>query len=260
MRRMRSITTIIAAIAAAFPGVLLAQGDSESSIYVAVECMKSSAPDYEELELKVWKPVHQHLVDKGKRDSWALYKVMYGDRSRCDYYTVITYRGVGQLNADVGYEEAFAAAHSDPNIGNAVNRSLAAREHVSTELWLQVDQTELKPHRYAIVNKMFAKDPVAYETMESLVFKAGHQVLIDGGHRSGWAVYALVSPIGTSVPYNYGTVDFVNELGPVPMAEAMLEGNPNRNLERMNELLALRDHVLSETWALVASTEAAASD
>ena len=122
------------------------------------------------------------------------------------------------------------------------------------------DQTELKPHRYAIVNKMFAKDPIAYETMESRVFKAGHQVLIDSGHRSGWAVYALVSPTGTAVPYNYGTVDFVNELGPVPMAEAMLAGNPDRDLEAMNELLALRDDVLSETWALVAATDEPSDD
>ena len=85
-----------------------------------------------------------------------------------------------------------------------------------------LDRTEIQPHRYILVNKMYARDPVAYERMESEVFKAGHQVLVDAGQRSGWAVYALVSPTGSSVPYNYGTVDFVDHLSPVPMAEAML--------------------------------------
>ena len=257
MKRTHSITTIIVVLALALPGLLFAQDDSSSPLYVTVECMKSSAPGYEQLELEVWKPVHQYLVDKGKRDSWALYKVMYGDRSRCDYYTVTTYRGVDQLNAPDSYEEAFAAVHARHDVSGLMSRTLAAREHVSSALWLQIDQTELKPFRYAIVNRMYAKDPVAYETMESRVFKAGHQVLINEGHRSGWAVYALISPIGTSIPYNYGTVDFVNELGPVPMAEAMLAGNPDRDLDAMAELLELRDDVLSETWALVASTDAA---
>ncbi len=91
--------------------------------------------------------------------------------------------------------------------------------------------------------------------MESQVFKAGHEVLVEQGHRAGWAVYALVSPLGSSIPYNYGTVDFVNDLGPAPMAKAMLAGNPDRDLDAMHELLELRDHVVSETWALVAATE-----
>ena len=69
-----------------------------------------------------------------------------------------------------------------------------------------------------------------------------------------------MSPLGSSIPYNYGTVDFVDNLSPVPMAEAMLAANPDRDLDAMNRLLELRDHVLSETWALVAGTGAPARD
>ena len=141
-----------------------------------------------------------------------------------------------------------------------INKTWGARQHASTELWLRIDQTEIQPHRYAVVNKMYAEDPVAYESMESEVFKAGHQALIDDGHRAGWAVYSLMSPIGSAIAYNYGTVDFVNELGPVPMAEAMLRANPDRDLDAMVELLELRNHVLSETWELVAATSASAAE
>ena len=260
MNNSRLMKSFMAVAMLLISGAAAAQDGGPARVYVTVDCMKSTAMDYEQLEQDVWRPMHQHLVNQGKRQSWALYRVMYGDRSRCDYYTVTTYRGDEQLNADPGYGAAFEAVHPREDIVKAMDRTLAAREQVSTELWMLIDQTEIRSHRFAIVNKMFASDPIAYETMESDVFKGGHQALIDSGHRAGWAVYSLVSPIGTSVPYNYGTVDFVNDLSPVPMAEAMLAANPGRDLDAMHELLALRDHVLSETWALVAATDAPAEE
>jgi hypothetical protein len=141
-----------------------------------------------------------------------------------------------------------------------MRQTMAAREQVATELWMLVDRTELHAHRYAVVNRMFAADPVAYESMESTVFKAGHEALMADGYRAGWAVYALMSPIGSAIPYNYSTVDFVNDLSPVPMAEAMLAANPDRDLDAMYELLELREQVLSETWVLVTRTEAPAKE
>lgn len=256
MNKARSIVTCVVAFAAVFPGIAPAQTEASPPLYISVDCMKSKAFDYVQIEQEIWKPMHQHMVDEGTRNSWALYRVVYGDRSGCDYYTVTTFRGEDQLNAETDYAEAFQAVHAGKNIDKAMARTLASREHVSTELWLQIDQTELLPHRYAIVNKMYAEDPVAYERMESRVFKAGHQALIDSGHRAGWAVYSLVSPVGSSIPYNYGTVDFVNDLSPAPMAKAMMAANPDRDLDEMHDLLELRDHVLSETWVLVAATGA----
>lgn len=251
MKRTILITTLLAV--AVFPAIVNAQ--AAPPVYVVLDCMKARSAGYVQMELETWKPVHQHLVEQGKRISWALYEVVFGDRSRCDYYTVTSYSGEQQLNAYADYDAAFASVHADADIGELMAGTLAAREHVSTELWVLLDRTEIQPHRFAVVNRMFADDPVAYERMESEVFKAGHQVLVDSGDRAGWATYALVSPIGSAIPYNYGTVDFVNDLGPVPMAEAMLAGNPDRDLDAMHELLGLRDHVLSETWGLVAATD-----
>ncbi|MDJ0905987.1 MAG: hypothetical protein QNI96_08220 [Woeseiaceae bacterium] len=250
MKRIPAITALLTAVV--FPAIGGAQ--AAAPVYVSVDCMKSTSPGYVQLELEMWKPVHQYLVDSGKRRSWTLYEVVFGDRSRCDYYTVTTYSGEQQLNAYADYAAAFAAVHRGADAGEQMAATMAARKHMASELWVLVDRTEIQEHRFAVINKMLATDPVAYERMESEVFKAGHQVLIDSGDRAGWAVYALVSPIGSAIPYNYGTVDFVNELGPVPMAEAMLTGNPDRDLDAMHELLGLRDHILSETWALVGTT------
>ena len=38
------------------------------------------------------------------------------------------------------------------------------------------------------------------------------------------------------------------------MAAALIAENPDRDLKEMHDLLQLREHVRSETWALVAST------
>ena len=253
MKKAR-LTILLTTLAVFTPWIAAAQ-DGTGPIYLGVECMKSKDPGYAQLEIDVWQPMHQHLVDHGQRASWALYRVAYGDRSRCDYYAVTTYAGPQQLDVAPDFAGAFEAVHSGADADAMFKKTLATRDMVATELWVQVDSTEIKPHRYAIVNKMLAEDPVAYESMESEVFKAGHETLIADGHRAGWAVYALVSPLGNAIPYNYGTVDFVNELGPVPMAEAMLRGNPDRDLDAMYELLELREQVLSETWELVAATD-----
>ena len=127
---------------------------------------------------------------------------------------------------------------------------------VRSELWVLQDGVTPLEHQYAVVNYMYTDDPWTYLEMERTMYKPVHQALTDAGHRAGWGVYQLFHPSGTSIPYNYGTVDFVNELGPVPMAEAMMRANPDRDLDAMVELLELRTHVLSETWELVTATSA----
>jgi hypothetical protein len=252
------LTTLLQAtllvVLLALTGAASSQDDEQTTIYVAVDCMKSTSGDYQGVETEIWQPMHQKRVDQGEISSWALYWVMYGDRSTCDYYTVTSFRGQEQLNATPDFAEVFESVHKGKDVMQAMARTSASREHVATHLWMLVDSTEIREHRYAIVNMMYADDPDRYESMERQVFKPGHQALVDGGHREGWAMYELVSPIGTSVPYNFGTVDLVNHLNPVPMAEAMLAAHPDRDLEAINEMLQLRDHVSSETWAMVTAT------
>ena len=237
-----------------------AQRDDSSALYVVVDCMKSTSSDYVSVETDLWLPVHQALVDAGKRNSWALYEVAYGSRSDCDYYTVTTYRGEDQLNADPDYAGVFAEVHSSSRARDAMVRTEASRVRVSTELWRTIDSTAIGDHRYAAINRMRADDPLTYEEMESRAFKAAHQVLLDEGYRSGWAVYELVAPAGTGIPWNYATVDLMNELGPVPMADAMLTANPGRDLEELYDLLELREQVHSEIWSRIAFTKAPSED
>jgi len=254
--KMKTMTLLIVStsMAITIAGATLAEDEQEPVLHIEVDCIKATAANYVNVETDIWLPVHQELVNQGKQNSWALYWVQYGDRSKCDYYAVTGYRGEQQLNGERSFSEAFAAVHPGDNFSAAMARTLASRERVATELWVMIDSTAIKPHRFAAVNRMFAKDPDVYERMESRVFKPGHQALLDGGYRSGWAMYALVTPLGTSVPYNYSTVDFSNRLDPVPMADAMLTANEDRDLEEMQALLQLRQNFSSETWLLITAT------
>ena len=248
----------LAAALLALPNNTVGEEHDAPVLYAVVHCMQSASPGYAILEQEIWLPMHKALVEQGKMNSWSLYSVMYGDRSRCDHYTVETYLGEEQLNAERDFDAVFGAVHPDKDVTAAMSATWAARRHLTAELWMLVDSTAIRPHRFATVNLMRAGDPVAYERMESSVFKAGHEILVAGGHRAGWSVYALISPGGTAIPYNYSTVDFLNHLNPVPMAEAMMEAHPDRDIEAMHDLLGLREHVRSETWALVATTQPAA--
>lgn len=250
-----TLITVIATTVFLIPGVAFSQDQERPPLYVSVDCMKSTTADYATVETDIWQPMHQELVNQGRRNSWALYWVLYGDRSKCDFYTVTTYLGGEQLNGHPAMDEVFKTVHPDGDFAESMANTWDSRQHVATELWLAVDGTQIKEHRFAVVNKMSADDPDAYERMEMQVFKPGHQALVDGGHRSGWAMYTLVSPIGTSIPYNYSTVDFVNHLNPVPMAEAMMSAHPDRDLDVLQEMLQLRDQVSSKTWVRVAATE-----
>lgn len=255
MKITRSLVSVIAAAVLLTPGYVSAQNEARSPLYVSVECMQSTALDYRSVELDIWQAMHQELVDQGKRNSWALYEVLYGDRSTCDFYAVTTLRGEAQLNETPAYRDIFEAVHPDADFEEAMARTWASRKRLNTELWVAVDGTEIREHRFAVVNRMNAADPDVYERMESQVFKRGHQALLESGHRSGWGLYALVSPLGTSIPYNYSTVDYSNDLNPVPMAEAMISANPDRDLDSMQDLLQLREQVNSQTWELVAATQ-----
>ncbi len=254
MKITNLLVSVIIVAAFSIPFVSNTQAEERPTSYVSVDCIKSMSFDYTNVETEIWQALHQERVRQGKIDSWALYQVLYGDRSKCDFYTVTTLLGQTQLNADPSYEEVFQVVHPDRNYKEAMALTWASRQRIATQLWELVDSTEIREHRFAVVNTMNATDADAYERMESQVFKAGHQELLDGGHRSGWGMYALVSPLGTAVPYNYSTVDFSNHLNPVPMAEAMMSANPDRDLDAMQELLQLREHINSQTWALVAAT------
>ncbi len=238
------------------PATAVAQGAGTPTTYVAVDCMKSTAPDYASVETDIWQPMHQELVRQGKKSSWSLLWVLYGDRSQCDYYTVNTYVGESQLNDDTPFSEVFARVHPGKSWQEASARTGASREMVWSELWTIVDAVLPEDFLYAHVNQMYANDGAAYESIEREVYKPVHEALVAGGHSAGWAAYELVTPSGTSLPYNYATVDFGNRLGPIPFFETIRAVHPGMEVAAINQRTqAIREIVRTETWIRIAATQ-----
>ena len=127
MNKTGPIAALLACALAGFSAGTHAQEDEAPTLYLVVECMQATSTDYLWVETNLWLPVHQALVDTGKRNSWALYEVAFGDRTVCDYYAVTTYLGEEQLNAEPDFAAVFSEVHSDRQTADDFTRTAAAR-------------------------------------------------------------------------------------------------------------------------------------
>lgn len=236
--------------------VLSASAQPDSTIYLAVDCMKSASPDYVPVEIDIWQPMHQELVNQGKKLSWALFGVEFGSRAECDYYTVSQYMGVDAIDGPYdGLPATFEKAHPQGDIGDAMMRTGASRELVWTHLYATVGGIRPESFEYAHVNRMDAENGEAYVEHEMNTFKPVHQALVDDGVTKGWLVGALISPAGSSLGYNFITVDFADHPGPIPFGDYLMKAHPGAAMQEVFEHTeSARDHVLHETWRLVATT------
>mgnify|MGYP005985848185 CR=1 FL=1 len=260
MLTIRTLSPLFILITAlALPGFSAAQEAQADPLLVVSHCMKSKSPGYVDLETDMWLPMQQNMVDQGQKVSWSLYRVMYGDRSKCDYYVVETYLGGDQFNANPELEKVFNEVHASKNFEKAMAKTDLSRNMAESHLYVTVDAVNLKPFTYATVNWMQASDPEKYVSMEKEVWKPVHQALTDAGHRAGWGLYGRISPGGSSVGYNYATVDFFNKFEEIPMEKIFKSVHPKIDMEKNTEqMLAMRDHVYSQTWMRVAGTTRAA--
>jgi len=247
-------TSVLALILLAAPSV---RAQADSTMYLAVDCMKSTSPDYGNVEREIWKPMHQELVDQGKKLSWALFSVEYGSRAECDYYTVNRYMGAAALDSRYDdLESIFKKVHPEANIGEAFARTDASRKVVWTQLYAVVGGIPPKSFKYVHVNRMLAADGEAYVKQEMTMFKPVHEALIADSVTTGWLVYRLISPVGSAMGYNFGTVDFADHAGPIPFGWYVKKAHPDVDRQAFFEQVQkAREHVLGETWRLVARTK-----
>lgn len=233
-----------------------AQVSETKPLYVVSHCMKSSSSGYLDVEIDLWKPVHQDLVNKGKKNSWALYGVMYGDRSKCDFYVIETYLGLDSLNnAYTDVSDSFSSVYKTKDISSFFKKTEESRVMVNSNLWVAIDSTEIKSHQFISVNWMKTNKQEDYVSLEQNIWKPVHKALLDSGHSAGWGLYALVSPYGSLVDYNYATVDFTNKLDQMPIQQMMKTVHPTKSLQEISKNTdEIRELVYRQTWTLIAST------
>ncbi|NRA18840.1 MAG: hypothetical protein HRU04_25435 [Oceanospirillaceae bacterium] len=240
----------------AVPVHSVAAEEENEPLFIVSHCMKVKSQNYLSVEKDMWLPMHQELVNQGKKNNWALYRVLYGDRSNCDYYVIESYIGEEQLSeAHDSLGEIFKKVHPGQNIEEAMEKTESSRDMAATSLWVNIDTVGIKPHTFVTVNWMNAKEPDKYISLERNIWKPIHQELSDKGHIAGWGLYALASPRGSLQGYNFATVDSSNRLGPLPIEKVLKSVYPNKNISDIfAETSAVRDDVYSQTWIKIANT------
>ncbi|HUF10632.1 MAG TPA: hypothetical protein VMO47_15030 [Rhodothermales bacterium] len=253
---------ILAVITVAVLTAPLARAQADSTMYIVVGCMKSTSSDYVDVERDLWLPMHQEMVNQGQKAGWALYQVRFGFRDECDHYTVNRYIGADAVaGAFMDLPAIFAKVHPDADMDEAVERTLASREMVWSQLFALAGGIPPESFQYAHVNRMQASNEDAYIDYEMDTFRPVHQALVDDGITKGWLVLALVRPHGSAMKYNFTTVDFADHPRPIPFAEYVAKVHPDRTLQEIIEQgESVRELVLSETWHLLARTDAMMND
>ena len=113
------------------------------SNYFEIEYMKvkdGMAAEYVKTEKEIWKPLHQVLVNDGKRSSWSLWSlVIPGGTGRShEYATGNGFSSYKQMAGD-NYEEAFKKAHPGKDMQATLDKTEKTRDLVRSEIWEVVD-------------------------------------------------------------------------------------------------------------------------
>ncbi|GEM_PF-3340428 len=235
-----------------------AYSEENSAVLTEVHCMKSTSFDYENLEKELWRPVHQLMVDDGKKLWWGFFGVAYGDKSDCDFYTF-----------DVYSADAFEYG---PDFGNAIEKlyksdfdaiwkhTYQSRRIVNSSLWLGLDKTTVTDFRYIKLNWMQVNEDDAerYISLEKTYFKPLYQNMVENGQLGGWYLLRLLQPEGSSVPYQFLTVDLYKKLGPLPVEGALKKVHPDISPENLyKKAMKSREMIASKILYLISSTQPA---
>ncbi len=230
--------------------------DNSEPLILVSHCMKSTSSDYVNVEKELWQPLHQQMVDQGMKNSWAVYWVMYGDRSRCDYFVIETYLGMAQYNkADESMGKVYAQVFNEKDFNEFIGRTESSRTMVESSLWVMQEGVEVKPHSKINVNWMKTEDPEKYLKIEREIWQPIHQYSLKNGHSNGWAVYQLLFPMGDLVPYNFVTVDFLTDMKHFPFESIVKKVHPGKSMQEMGKMTEKsRRNVLTQTWSRVTGT------
>jgi hypothetical protein len=107
--------------------------------YVEIDYMKvkeGKDEQYLKSEREDWKPVHQSLVDQGKRANWGLWARGFpgGTGYNYDYVTSNGFTTYSQMD-DGDYIETFNKVHAGKNQQEMLDRTNQSRDLVHSELW-----------------------------------------------------------------------------------------------------------------------------
>jgi hypothetical protein len=235
----------------------------DSSKYLVVEYMRSKTGDYISLETKIWKPIHQQLINEGKKSAWYLYKVKYpgGATAPYDYVVVDVYPEWNFLETPFS-DVAPALKKVNPKLSmdSLIKKTERSRDMAWKQLFRLMGQAvakEAKPSKYIVSNevKTVPGGENEYVKLEQTWFKPFHAARAVLGIMNNWGLYKRELPYGEKYPYDYVTLNGyltwadITKQNP-PDAWRKVHGDTNFN-EVHEKILSKRITVNVEVWELV---------
>ena len=242
----------------------------EGTLYFQVDYMKvpeGGGDAYLALERDVWKPLHEERVRQGAISAWSVYSVRFGSpKSAYNYVTVTVFDDFAKLENP--YPEGAMEAAFPEGAPDGFDDTPNVRKMVHTEIWQLIDTAQAEGEsgpsgRYIVLNYMHAPvgDESEYVASEREIWKPLHEARIAAGYMNGWGLYSLVMPGGAATHYNFGTVDYYDEMGDIVEsggAEVFQAAHPNATDEMTQQMMDRTNRARTvhkqELWELVDST------
>ncbi|MGW8317000.1 MAG: hypothetical protein ACWGNV_15495 [Bacteroidales bacterium] len=93
--------------------------------------------DYVQMEMEVFKPMHEEGIRRGERAHWSIWSNWPYDKGQATYTTVDGYADAAQLTAEG--TDLFSAVHPDLNMEQVSEKIMKLRYLESSEIWELVD-------------------------------------------------------------------------------------------------------------------------
>ena len=238
-------------------------------VYAVVDYMRvNNGQDYLAVE-KVWKEMHQQLVDEGLMAYWGLYQVVFPSGADRPYgaVTVRIYNDVSRIMNPFPQEkmEAFAEGLSEED-RETMSKTAASRDIVSSEmlrlrLSVRGENPQLGPYLHVSYVDTEQGGAGTYGEIEEKYWKPIHEQRVAKNVLSGWDVWQLMFA-GTNNEYDHGIVsiydDFAQLAEPDYSDEIIAAAHPDASEEDLNavmtETLASRKIVRSSVWVRIDET------
>lgn len=262
---------VICVTALAAMHINTSNGQATETQYAAVDYIYTEdAIAYLELEKK-WKALHQDMVTEGMLVYWGLFHVAYprGSAQSYNYAAVRIYRDFSQLEESVqetNYQERFEEINQE-GWSEFIATTLASREIVKGEVFELVSTTGNDYQamgRYVEVDYMDTPEgeETAYIAAENKYWKPMQEQRIALGLMTGWDLWGLKYPAGTSEAYDFVTINFFDSYSKLSEPDypqgvisdahpTFAEGDFERIVE---ETLATRSMVSMQLWVRIDQT------
>ena len=226
------------------------------------------APEFVAMKEKFWKPVHEERIRDGAIIGWSLYDALIkGPTADYDFVAITMTEDYGALYGATD-RDLIARVHPQRGTDPLIETMHEGYRVVHSEIWRMngaalPEGADSPAGKYITKNYMDSRGASGeHESMELDFWKPIHYVRIDQNILNSWVMYTKVKPGGSSIRYNYSTIDYYDRLsdieGSVGMELARI-AHPDLSDEQLSDFFtrtsASRTAYKTELWREVVAAD-----